>query len=234
MFVGGLQNTCLGKPFCCGKLRGGIPETPLTTAWWVTSTRVAPPLLQVWAHQEPSIDIQSECQLDVITIPLGVWFFEEANVSNVNNWLKHLLGSREKLMFGCFQLSTTEKIYLFYEGFKRWEPSNYPNLCKNCHVIQRIVHHKQDHVQKYPRSPIASAKRKTQTLFEMGHLDDGFHSGCFLWWQLQSQAFQNFKSNLIPKTNCTITSNSEWVCELLYASWIPSSRFDWCICDRRL
>lgn len=197
------------------------------------STRVAPPLLQVWPHQEPSIDIQSECQLDMITIPLGVWFFEEANESNVKNGWRICLDP-VKNWFWRFSTLDPWKNIPFYEGFKRWERSNYPNVCKNCHVIQLIVHNKQNHVQKYPGSPIASAKRKTQTLFEMGHLDDGFHRGWFfLWCQIQSQAFQNFKSNLIPKTNCTITSNSEWVCEHLYASWIPSSRFDWCICDRR-
>lgn len=99
------------QAFLLWEIARGIPETPLTTAWWVTSTRLAPPLLQVWPHQEPSIDIQSECQLDVITIPLGVWFFEEANVTypmlkmvDAFAWIPW------KIDFGGFQLSTTEKI----------------------------------------------------------------------------------------------------------------------------
>lgn len=28
VFLDGLQNTCLGKPFCCGKLRGESPKHP--------------------------------------------------------------------------------------------------------------------------------------------------------------------------------------------------------------
>lgn len=183
------------------------------------------------AFHRYSVRMSTRCDND----PLGrlIFWGSKRDVSNVKNGWRICLDP-VKNWFWRFSTLDHWKNIPFCEGFKRWEPSNYPNLCKNCHVIQLIVHNKQNHVQKYPGPPIASAKRKTQTLFEMGHLDDGFHRGCFLWWQLQSQAFQNFKSNLIPKTNCTITSNSEWVCEHLYASWIPSSRFDWCICDRRL
>ena len=163
--------TWLGNPFSYEITR--IPSTldhSLVALHVLQETStVAPPLLQVWQHQEPRrvflFHRWSGCQLDDVTISLCFWFEVSKHVQCWNICLgpvKHWFW----MILAAFNSRPLKK-YPVLQGIQKVGTIQLPDFLQKL-PCDPAVHNKRNHVQKYPGSPIASAKRKTQPLFEVG------------------------------------------------------------------